>query len=325
MAPMKDPRRVTGFFARSLPVWWILFALAVSSLAWPALAQLMLRRHTAASSNGLELLPASMLPKTANQVSESSGARWRTIRANGVPDHAVGTFPNAGNPNRLSAQSYRFRVPMEPRLAADVTPLSGPTSFGVAVNGVPFDPGAAEFFLGDRSSGWQYEALAGAVPLGIDANHAHVQPTGAYHYHGLPTGLLDELDFVPGRHSPLVGWAADGFPIYALYGRLDGESGVRELLPSYRLRQGQRPAGEGQPGGVFDGTFVADYEYVDGAGDLDECNGLWTVTPEFPDGTYAYFLTADWPVVPRCFRGTPSPDFRKARGLGHQGRRTGRG
>ena len=50
--------------------------------------------------------------------------------------------------------------------------------FGIAVNGVPFDPGAAEFYLGDRQSGWQYEALSGAVPLGIDENYAHVQPTG---------------------------------------------------------------------------------------------------------------------------------------------------
>jgi hypothetical protein len=39
---------------------------------------------------------------------------------------------------------------------------------------------------------------------------------------------------------------------------------------------------------------------------LDECNGRFTVTPEFPNGTYAYFLTRDWPVIPRAFRGKPT-------------------
>ena len=42
------------------------------------------------------------------------------------------------------------------------------------------------------------------------------------------------------------------------------------------------------------------------AGTLDECNGRFSVTPEFPAGTYAYFLTTEWPVVPRQFRGTPT-------------------
>ncbi|MFO1162141.1 MAG: YHYH protein [Reyranellaceae bacterium] len=55
------------------------------------------------------------------------------------------------------------------------------------------------------------EALSGARPLGIDQNKAHVQPDGSYHYHGLPTGLIDRLG---GRGMGLlVGWAADGFPI----------------------------------------------------------------------------------------------------------------
>ncbi|NNJ28014.1 hypothetical protein LzC2_41250 [Planctomycetes bacterium LzC2] len=150
------------------------------------------------------------------------------------------------------------------------------------------------------------------MPLGLDENHAHVQPTGAYHYHGLPTGLLKNLGWKAGAHSPLIGWAADGFPIYAKTGYADADdasSDVKELKSSYRLKEGRRPGGEGQPKGKYDGTFTQDYEYVAGSGDLDECNGRQCVTPEFPEGTYAYFLTDDWPVVPRQFRGTPSEDF----------------
>ncbi|HBE70497.1 MAG TPA: hypothetical protein DDW52_20300, partial [Planctomycetaceae bacterium] len=163
----------------------------------------------------------------------------------------------------------------------------------------------------DGEPGWQYEPLSGAIALGIDTSHAHVQPTGKYHYHGLPTGLLDSVKLNPKEHSPLIGWAADGFPIYAVYGysdAKDAESDVKKLTSSYRLKAGDRPGGNA-PSGKYDGTFVRDYAYVKGSGDLDECNGWFTVTPDFPEGTYAYFLTEEWPVVPRSYRGTPSSDF----------------
>ena len=77
------------------------------------------------------------------------------------------------------------------------------------------------------------------------------------------------------------------------------------MTTSYDVRQGDRPAGQGQPGGFYDGTFTRDYVYRDGLGTLDECNGRLGKTPDFPEGTYAYFLSASWPVVPRCFSGTP--------------------
>jgi hypothetical protein len=41
------------------------------------------------------------------------------------------------------------------------------------------------------------------------------------------------------------------------------------------------------------GSFVEDYIYLNGAGDLDQYNGRFCVTPEFPKGTYAYFVTTD--------------------------------
>jgi hypothetical protein len=237
----------------------------------------------------------------------------RTIEANGIPEHKVGTFPNSGNPHRITLQEYQFTVPSRPEKASQTIEV-GMSMFGVAVNGVPFEPSAAEWYLGQHNSFYQYEALSGAVSLGVDENHAHVQPTGAYHYHGLPKHLLKELRVRSGTHSPIVGWAADGFPIYAMYGYrdLEGKSKtIRKLKTSYRLKKGERPSGDNMPGGKYDGTFVSDYEYVAGLGDLDECNGRDAVTPEFPEGTYAYFLTADWPVIPRFFRGEPSSDFLK--------------
>ena len=274
-----------------------------------------LRRHTTVSKQPLRLVPARQRPSEKNRCNIESTPDARTIESNGIPAHNVGRFPNRGNPHAISRQNYRFRLPGSPKVAKEVSPVHltsrrGPPNlpFGVAVNGILFDPGTAEYWNGDRSADWNYEALGGAVPMGIDENHAHVQPSGAYHYHGLPTKLLKNLGLAPGRHSPLVGWAADGFPIYAIFGYdnpNDSSSKVVALRSSYRLQQGRRPGGSRAPGGKYDGTFVQDYEYVEGASELDQCNGRHCTTPEYPEGTYAYFLTEDWPVIPRAFRGTP--------------------
>ena len=267
-----------------------------------------MRQHTANESRPLDLVPANQRPPADSNYREREHGRQREISSNAVPDHEVGRFPNRGNPNEISEQSTDIVIPANPEPAEQITPLRlGP--FGIALNGVFFDPGAAEFWQGNPRSGWQYEALGGAVPLGIDENHAHVQPTGTYHYHGLPTLFLKQRKVTENAHSPQVGWAADGFPVYALYGYedpMDSNSEIVELEPSYRLKDGDRPDSPGGPGGEFDGAFVADYEYDEGSGDLDECNGRFCVTPEYPEGTYAYFLTEAWPVIPRAFRGTPT-------------------
>jgi len=232
----------------------------------------------------------------------------RIIESDGLPDHATGRFPNRGNPNTIRAQRYRFRVPTDPKPAEKITP-AGMSPFGIALNGVPFDPGAAEFWRNDRQSGWQYEALSGAINLGLDNNHAHVQPNGAYHYHGSPTGLIEKLGGE--RKMLLLGYAADGFPIYNAWAWSDpnaADNERKQLKSSYRIKSGDRPDG---PGGKYDGTFVQDYEYVAGAGDLDECNGRTGVTPEYPAGTYYYVITEDYPFIPRYFRGTPDKSFER--------------
>lgn len=277
------------------------------------------RKHTVTQSDGiLNVNPADIVLPYPNNVTIAIEGDKRVITANGIPEHPVGQFPTHGNPNAVRPQAYHYMVPAQPALAIGMT-SAGLHNFGIAVNGVPFDPHAAEWYMGVRGSPWQYAVLSGALDLGLDANYAHVQPSGAYHYHLWPRDLLADLGAVANEHSPLVGWAADGFPIYALYGYvdpMDPGSGVAELSTSYRLRQGNRPSGGDQPGGTYDGTFLADYAYVDGSGDLDECNGRSGVTPEFPEGTYAYFLSADWPVVPRCYRGTPDESFMERRGPG---------
>jgi hypothetical protein len=242
-----------------------------------------------------------------NHVSITIEGDFRIIRANGLPNHETGQFPNRNNPNRIAPQNYTFRVPLHPQIAPRVTPLVM-QPFGVAVNGVVFDPGAAEWWNRDRNSGWQLEPMNMAGRLGADQNNAHVQPSGAYHYHSVPTGLLNKLS---GGKSKMVlaGWAADGFPIYGTHGYADAtntNSALKQLKASYRVKKGTRPNG---PGGPYDGTYVADYEFIKGAGDLDECNGRFGITPEFPKGTYYYVLTEDFPFIPRFFKGRPDESF----------------
>ena len=273
------------------------------------------RRHVATQVQKLSLVPATEEPPTTNQSTIEHSQGQLHVESNGIPKHLVGRFPNRGNPHAIRSQRYKFNLPENPKPADKVTSIYftnrfGPPNmpFGVAMNGVLFDPGTAEFWQGNRGGGWNYEALGGAVPLGIDENFAHVQPQGAYHYHGIPDQLVKDLGFDSTKHSPLVGWAADGFPIYCKTAYRDPKDPMSEIVslrPGFRLKEGDRPGGDSSPGGTYDGTFFEDYEYAAGTGDLDECNGRFCKTPEFPDGTYAYFLTTQWPVIPRAFKGQP--------------------
>lgn len=257
----------------------------------------------------------------SNRVSITTDGQYRNITSNGIPNHTTGRFPNANNPNTMQAQNHSWKVPLKPQKAASVTPLKL-FPFGVATNGVPFDPGAMEFWNRDRESGWQYEPMSGTPNLGLDQNLAHVQPGGAYHYHGLPPFAMPKGDAM--NQMVLAGWAADGYPIYVQYGHSEPSnllSPMKYLRSSYQLRKGIRPSG---PGGRFDGTFVEDYEFVFGTGDLDECNGRFGATPEFPEGTYHYFLTEAFPFVPRFFRAKPDISFQR-RGPGPGGASGGPG
>ncbi len=244
----------------------------------------------------------------SNQVTITTDALYRYIKSNGIP-YEHGQFPNQGNPNSIKAQNYNFRVPLKPVLAGQDTQLRHGMFFGVGLDGVPFDPGTAEYWNNNRN--WNYEAMSGKINLGIDQNNAHVQPNGAYHYHGVPTELISGLSSV--NHSGIVGYAADGFPIYALYGYAQATNtnaafGIKELQSSYQLRIGTRASG---PGGSYDGTYTADFIYVADSGDLDECNGRTGLTPDYPTGTYSYFITNTFPLVPRCFKGAPDQSFSK--------------
>ncbi len=227
-----------------------------------------------------------------------------TFASNAVPNHdfnATGTYVTP-----MSAQAQSYTVTATPTAAATPTALSLRYDNAVFLNGVKLDLLAAGCFgVGDGNIGcndldtpYRYDPLGPTTRFGADEHNAHTQPDGTYHYHGNPKALFDET--APTEASPVIGFAADGFPIF---GSTISDGGtVRQAESSYQLKSGTRPGG---PGGTYDGTFIDDWEYVDGSGDLDACNGM-TV-----DGVYGYVVTASYPHVMGCFTGTPDDSFRK--------------
>lgn len=266
---------------------------------------------------------------TYSRYSWSSNGESRILRGNGIPNHEVGTFPNSGNPNRISEQSVNKNFTLCPSVISENgLEVVGPAMvIAYALNSVKFDPATAgrcndagACSLAQGQGNWNIEALGhDTFDFGDDMNHAHVQPNGVYHYHGIPELLVEFLGDKQGMI--IVGWASDGFPVYARYGFSDSNdpnSSVKSLKPSYRLKtqpDSNRPmvltsliGGPGQgttnPNTAIPmGAFTQDYEYVDGLGDLDRCNGRYGVTPEFPDGIYYYVVTDDFPFFTRCLKG----------------------
>lgn len=238
----------------------------------------------------------------------------RVMVTNALPNHETGDFPNPGNPNTISAQETTYEFPMNPKYLGKAQWIREP---GIAVNGIKFEPGTAEVVECDTGENYRVEALQDVIDLGLDFNHAHVQPTGAYHYHGTPTSVINHND--SGEDLVHVGFAHDGFPMYY------SKSG--KYKPSFKPLNGNR---EGEDctyenphqsmdiavGGHHDGTFTSDYEFVEGYGDLDECNGISI------EGKYMYLVTDEFPYVSRCLMGEVDEQSQRKSGMqGGQGKR----
>jgi len=255
----------------------------------------------------------------------SSNETSRILTGNGIPNHEVGTFPNDNNPNTITAQNISETFTLCPEIVSNNGVPAQIIAY--AINSVKFDPATAGVCddngvcsLAQGQGNWRIEALGhNTFDFGDDMNHAHVQSNGQYHYHGMPELLVDFLGENQGM--TLVGWAADGFPVYARYGysnSFDPNSAIVSLQSSYQLKSEGDPGrpnilttlvgGPGQGNSspnipIPMGAFTQDYEYIEGSGDLDECNGRFGVTPEFPDGIYYYVVTDEFPFVSRCLKG----------------------
>ncbi len=239
------------------------------------------------------LATAGYAAAEGNRVQITERGNQICIRSNSVPNHAMGQFPNRGNPHTMRAQNINVCVNANPKKRNRASG-TGPGAIGIALNGVLIRPGTADYWdprsrrghSRNRSSGWNLEGMGAADMLGIDQAHAHVDNRGTYHYHGPP------VKAVKTRGGTQIGWAKDGFEIH--YVGAGAKSG-------YRLKSGTRPSG---PGGKYDGTYVEDWVYVGGAGTLDQCNGGML------NGKFVYFATNTYPFYPRCLWGQANRSFR---------------
>lgn len=188
---------------------------------------------------------------------------------------------------------------------------------------------------GNGDSIWRRNAAYGESQT-FDTCLGHQTNTGDYHYHVNPLCLRAQLNdnVVLARnsrigalyqektsgwkHSPILGWAQDGYPIYGPYGHSDPanpNSPIKRISSSFQLRNitartslptwslpnhsgvsQQLTASQSGPPVSTQyplGRYLEDYDYTAGSGDLDQYNGRTTVTPDFPNGTYAYFVTID--------------------------------
>ena len=174
-----------------------------------------------------------------------------TFASNAVPNHDFNATGSFATPMSEQAQSYT--VTATPTAAARPTALSLQYDNAVFLNGVKLDLLAAGCFgvgngnigCNDPDAPYRYDPLGTATRFGADEHNAHTQPDGTYHYHGNPKALFDETD--PSEPSPVIGFAADGFPIFGSY--ISDGGTIRAAESSYRLtRQVLRlMADRGQP------------------------------------------------------------------------------
>ncbi len=242
-------------------------------------------------------------------VTITAGQTHCELSSNAIPNHDFNDG-SARFATPVSEIQKNFTIPRNPSLSqGNSTALTLMTYDAVMLNGVLVDLLAAGCFgVGDGRIGcfdinapWRYDPMSPTAGFGTDGHNAHTQPDGLYHYHGDPLAMYADLSL---GASPVIGFAADGFPIYGPY--FDDGTEIRAAVSGYTLRSGARPSGTGEPGGNYDGTFVDDYEYT-GQGDLDECNGM-TV-----DGQYGYYVTATYPWILGCLRASVDSSFNKRR------------
>tara|TARA_B110000046_G_scaffold38559_1_gene42391 strand:- start:5730 stop:7100 length:1371 start_codon:yes stop_codon:yes gene_type:complete len=261
------------------------------------------------------------------------------VHTKGIPAYPTGPF-NDGNPSQASDQNAIYKMPRTPQPAATPQNTNG-GNIGIFINGVSlFDyrdgvgwnannqslcggPGNPPCPGGPMAqTDWTRDAIP-AEKLGFDCSKAH-PAMGNYHHHQNPSAFKLDIEVVSDicnlydaeglyaidvdKHSPLIGYAYDGYPIYGAYGfqNKNGSGGIARIKSGYQLRDiternthadgSSVDNGPDIGGDYFLGYFREDYEWIAHEGEddyLDVHNGRFSITPEYPNGIYAYFATVD--------------------------------
>jgi YHYH protein len=300
------------------------------------------------------------LPAYSGVQEVESSSNWVYVTTTGLAIHNMGPwYLNAAHttnfPNWPVNQKVLYRIPRTNSVPTTKS-ITGGGTIGCFVDGVAmFNSWDAYYWNGTTDTNgngtgyWNRDAFVNEG-VSFDAAYAHQQNTGTYHYHADPIALrylaADHVNYntstktysestnTPTKHSPILGWVADGFPVYGPYGysvATNPASGIRRMVSGYVIRNGQygtsNLTGNGRttipawaarlynvssnqtgpnvsaayPLGRYmeDNDYLGDRGYVQGVDfDLDQYNCRWCVTPEFPGGTYAYFVAIDSNGIP---------------------------
>ena len=255
------------------------------------------------NTNGIPAYPTGPFQDGNPSQATDQNAIYK-ISLNPQPNTGTPTNTNGGNIgifiNGVSLFDYRDGVSWNNQTQAEGGgPIMGPPGQGV----------------------WNRDAIV-AEREGFDCAKGH-PAMGNYHHHQNPSAFAMDLVQIsdvcdiyssdglyvinPSEHSPLIGFSYDGYPIYGAYGyaNTDGMGGIVRIKSGYQLRNitvrntyanGTTVAAGPPVNATYPlGRYREDYEYIDHPEPdyLDEHNGRFCVTPEYPDGIYAYFCTVD--------------------------------
>ena len=262
------------------------------------------------------------------------------IKTKCLPAYPTGPFLD-GNTSTATNQNAIFKFPLNPVQNTGTPSATTGGNIGVFINGVAlFDyrdgvawnsttnsicggpPPTAPCPGGPAATqNWNRDAIP-AERQGFDCAKGH-PAMGNYHHHQNPSAFRFDINVISNvcdlyssdglytidsnQHSPLLGFAYDGFPIYGAYGfrNADGSGGVARMKSAYHKRnittRTTGPTGQSVSAGpavsstYYLGYFKEDYEFIAGTTPdvLDVHNGRYAVTPEYPGGTYAYYCTVD--------------------------------
>jgi hypothetical protein len=282
----------------------------------------------------------------ANVQTVQYSANWVYVTTNGIPAYPTGPFLD-GNPTVATDQNAIFKFPLNPTQNTGTLTATNGGNIGVFINGVAlFDyrdgvawntgtnslcgglPGMSPCPGGPMTSqSWNRDAVP-AEKLGFDCSKGH-PANGNYHHHQNPSAFNLDLTVIstvcdiyaadglyainPAEHSPLIGFAYDGFPIYGAYGyaNTNGTGGIVRIKSGYQFRNITNRTVWAEGTDVADGPVVSttyplgyfreDYEFIAHPSDpsyLDTHNGRICNTPEYPislypNGIYCYFATVD--------------------------------
>lgn len=265
------------------------------------------------------------------------------VKTNAVPAYPTGPYL-IGPPATVEAQNAIFQIPLNPTENTGTKTETAPEHVGILINGVALwdfrdgfswntDSNRLDGPAGPGGGGggqpsvsyWNRDAVLNEAGA-FDCSKAH-PGNGVYHHHQNPTAFKLDLTVLSDvcnlydadglytidstEHSPLIGFAYDGFPIYGSYGykNSDGSGGLVRVKSGYQLRNITERTHWADGTDVGDGPVVSteypvgyfreDQEWISHPGEedyLDEHNGRFCVTPEYPNGIYCYFatVTEDW-------------------------------